>query len=125
MIIGIGTDIIEVGRIAKSISREGFKKKVFSDREIAYCETQKKEESYAVRFAAKEAFFKALGTGWRDGMSITEIEILNDSLGKPDIYLSGRTLEVFKEKGGTHIHVSLSHIKAEAIAFVVLERITT
>jgi holo-[acyl-carrier protein] synthase len=122
MIIGIGTDIIEVDRVAKAISREAFKKKVFSEREIAYCESQKKEESFAVRFAAKEAFFKALGTGWRDGMGIIEVEILNDSLGKPDIYLSGKAKEVFEQKGGTHIHLSLSHIKTQAIAFVILEQ---
>ena len=122
MIIGIGTDIIEVDRVAKAISQEAFKKKVFSDREIAYCETQKKEESFAARFAAKEAFFKALGTGWRDGMGITEVEILNDSLGKPEIHLSGKAKEVFEQKGGTHIHVSLSHIKTQAIAYVILEQ---
>ena len=122
MIIGIGTDIIEVERVARATSKEAFKKKVFSDREIAYCETQKKDESYAVRFAAKEAFFKALGTGWRDGMSILEVEILNDELGKPDIHLSGKAKEIFKQKGGTHIHLSLSHIKTHAIAFVILEQ---
>jgi holo-[acyl-carrier protein] synthase len=122
MIIGIGTDIIEVERVAKAISKEAFKKKIFTDREIAYCESQKKEESFAARFAAKEAFFKALGTGWRDGMGITEVEILNDELGKPEIHLSGRAKEVFEKKGGTHIHVSLSHIKSQAQAFVILER---
>jgi holo-[acyl-carrier protein] synthase len=123
MIIGIGTDIIEVDRVARAISKEAFKKRVFTENEIAYCESQKKEESFAARFAAKEAFFKALGTGWRDGMGITEIEILNDDLGKPSIYLSGKAKEVFEQKGGTHIHLSLSHIKTQAIAFVILERI--
>jgi len=122
MIIGIGTDIIEVERVARAISKEAFKKKVFSEREITYCESQKKEESFAARFAAKEAFFKALGTGWRDGMGITEVEILNDELGKPSIFLSGKAKEVFEHKGGTHIHLSLSHIKTQAIAFVVLEQ---
>ena len=122
MIIGIGTDIIEVDRVARAISKEAFKKKVFSEREIAYCESQKKEESFAARFAAKEAFFKALGTGWRDGMGITEVEILNDELGKPSIFLNGKAKEVFEQKGGTHIHLSLSHIKTQAIAFVILEQ---
>jgi holo-[acyl-carrier protein] synthase len=122
MIIGIGTDIIEVERVARAISKEAFKKKVFSEREISYCESQKKEESYAARFAAKEAFFKALGTGWRDGMGITEVEILNDELGKPSIHLHGKAEEVFKQKGGTHIHISISHIKTQAIAFVILEQ---
>lgn len=121
MTIGIGTDIIEVERVGRAISQEAFKKKVFSEREIAYCESQKKDESFAGRFAAKEAFFKALGTGWRDGMGITEVEILNDHLGKPEIYLSGKAKEVFEQKGGTHVHLSISHIKTQAIAFVILE----
>jgi holo-[acyl-carrier protein] synthase len=122
MIIGIGTDIIEVERVAKAITKEAFKKKIFSDREIAYCESQKKEESFAARFAAKEAFFKALGTGWRDGMGITEVEILNDELGTPSIHLSGKAKEVFEQKGATHVHVSLSHIKTQAAAFVIIEK---
>lgn len=122
MIIGIGTDIIEVERVAKAITKEAFKKKIFSDREIAYCESQKKDESFAARFAAKEAFFKALGTGWRDGMGITEVEILNDELGKPNIHLSGKAKEVFEQKGATHVHVSLSHIKTQAAAFVIIEK---
>ena len=122
MIIGIGTDIIEVARVERAIAQEAFKKKIFSDREIAYCELQKKAESFAARFAAKEAFFKALGTGWRDGMGITEVEILNDELGKPSIYLSGKAKEVFEEKGATHVHVSLSHTKDSATAFVIIEK---
>lgn len=121
MTIGIGTDIIEVERVGRAISQEAFKKKVFSEREIAYCESQKKDESFAGRFAAKEAFFKALGTGWRDGMGITEVEIINDHLGKPEIHLSGKAKEVFEQKGGTHVHLSISHIKTQAIAFVILE----
>lgn len=124
MIIGIGTDIIEVERVAKAITKEAFKKKIFTETEIAYCESQKKDESFAARFAAKEAFFKALGTGWRDGMGITEVEIRNDKLGKPEIHLTGKAKEVFEQKGGTHIHLSLSHIKSQALAFVILERNT-
>jgi holo-[acyl-carrier protein] synthase len=121
MIIGIGTDIIEVERVARAIAQEAFRKKVFSEREISYCESQKKDESFAGRFAAKEAFFKALGTGWRQGMGITEVEILNDHLGKPEIHLSGKAKEVFVQKGGSHIHLSISHIKTQAVAFVILE----
>ena len=121
MIIGIGTDIIEVERVQKAIAKEAFKKKIFTDNEIAYCEAQHNDESFAARFAAKEAFFKALGTGWREGMGITEVEISNDKLGKPQIFLSGKAKEVFEQKGGKTIHLSLSHIKLQAIAFVVLE----
>jgi len=121
MILGIGTDIIEVARVKRAISKTAFKAKVFSTREIEYCEAGKGAESFAARFAAKEAFFKALGTGWRDGMGITEVEILNDDLGKPSIFLSGKALEAFEQKGAKHVHVSLSHIKDKAVAFVVIE----
>jgi holo-[acyl-carrier protein] synthase len=122
MIKGIGTDIVEVERIKKAIEKENLKLKVFSAREIAYCEKDKFCQSYAARAAAKEAFFKALGTGWRDKMGINEVEILNDELGKPFIELSGETLRVFEQKGGGEIHVSLSHIKEHAIAFVIIEQ---
>ena len=80
MILGIGTDIIEVSRIEKEISKErqGFQKKVFTANEIQYCETKRfKAQNYAARFAAKEACLKAIGTGLRDGLSWKDIEILN------------------------------------------------
>ena len=122
MIIGIGTDIAEVPRIAKSIENNSFKEKVFSAREISYCETKaNKAESFAARFAAKEAFFKALGTGWRGGMAFNEVEVENDDLGKPTINVLGQTAEILKDKKIRIIHVSLSHIKDVAMATVVLE----
>jgi len=122
MIIGIGTDIAEVHRILKSIENDSFKRRVFSEFEIAYCETKtNKEESYAARFAAKEAFFKALGTGWRGGMSFNEVEIKNDELGKPTLNIIGTTAEIIKERNIRIIHVSLSHIKDVAMATVVRE----
>jgi holo-[acyl-carrier protein] synthase len=122
MIIGLGTDIAEVPRIAKSIENISFKEKVFSKAEIAYCETKvNKEESYTARFAAKEAFFKALGTGWRGGMSFNEVEVWNDELGKPTLNILGNTAEIVKERNIRIIHVSLSHIKNVAMATVVLE----
>jgi holo-[acyl-carrier protein] synthase len=121
VIIGIGTDIIEVARIKKAVEKITFKEKVFSPREIEYCEQDKHGQSYAARAAGKEAFFKALGTGWRDKMKINEVEILNNELGKPVIHLSGEALNVFKQKGGEKIHVSLSHIKEHAIAFVIID----
>jgi len=122
MILGIGTDIIEVSRVRNALEKNELKEKAFSKREIGYCENDKTGQSYAARAAAKEAFFKALGTGWRDQMAITEVEILNDELGKPEVILSGETLKVFEQKGGTDIHVSLSHIKEHAVAFVIIER---
>lgn len=122
MIIGIGTDIAEVSRIAKSIESNAFKEKVFSKMEVLYCETKtNKAENYAARFAAKEAFFKALGTGWRGGMAFNEVEVLNDELGKPTLNLLGKTAEIIQEKNIKMIHVSLSHIKDVAMAMVVLE----
>ncbi|MCE3280441.1 MAG: acpS [Bacteroidetes bacterium] len=122
MIIGLGTDIAEVHRIAKSIENISFKERVFSKSEIAYCDTKvNKEESYTARFAAKEAFFKALGTGWRGGMSFNEVEVWNDELGKPTLNILGETAEIIKERNIKTIHVSLSHIKNVAMATVILE----
>jgi holo-[acyl-carrier protein] synthase len=122
MIIGIGTDIAEVHRIAKSIENDSFKLKVFSLNEINYCETKvNKAESFAARFAAKEAFFKALGSGWRGGMAFNEVEVVNNDLGKPDLLILGKTAEMIKEKNIKFMHVSLSHVKDLAMATVVLE----
>jgi holo-[acyl-carrier protein] synthase len=122
MILGIGTDIAEVVRIAKSIENDLFKKRIFSETEIAYCNIKtNKAENYAARFAAKEAFLKALGTGLRGDITINEIEIVNDELGKPSILLLGNTAEYLSGKNIKHIHVSLSHTKDMAMATVVLE----
>ncbi len=126
MIFGIGIDIIEVARIEKQIEAESnsFVKKIFTENEIRYCETKikNKAQNYAARFAAKEAFFKALGTGWRDGLSWKDIEIENDELGKPNILLSGKSKKNIQENSISKIHVSLSHIKEIAVAVVILEK---
>ncbi len=124
MITGLGSDIIEVSRVRKSIETiSGFREKIFSGTEISYCEKKKnKFESYAARFAAKEAFFKALGTGWRNGMAFCEVEIINDELGKPVMILTGRSLEEKEKYGITAVHVSLSHTKESAVAVVILEK---
>ncbi|MBA3971098.1 MAG: holo-ACP synthase [Bacteroidetes bacterium] len=122
MIIGIGNDIAEVYRISKSIENIAFKEKVFSSSEIAYCETKaNKAERFAARFAAKEAFFKALGTGWREGMAFNEVEVINDEIGKPDLNILGGTAEIIKKREIKTIHISLSHVKDVAIAMVVLQ----
>ncbi|MES2592911.1 MAG: holo-ACP synthase [Bacteroidota bacterium] len=122
MILGIGTDIVEVARIARSIETIQFREKIFSAIEIAYCETKtNKAESYAARFAAKEAFFKALGTGWRGGMAFNEVEISNDELGKPSLQVLGKTAEIVAEKNIKNFHISLSHTSGTAIAMVILE----
>lgn len=124
MIFGIGTDIIEVERISKLLEKDSsFKNKIFTELESEYCENKKnKAEGYAARFAAKEAFFKAIGTGWRGEMSFNEIEVINDSLGKPEIKMYGKVLEFFTEQKITSVHVSVSHIKSVAVAIVILEK---
>jgi holo-[acyl-carrier protein] synthase len=124
LIYGIGTDIIEVSRIQKVMERDiGFREKIFSEGEIAYCEGMKnKFQHYAARFSAKEAFMKALGTGWRDGIRFIEIEVEHDPLGKPLVRLSGKALEMAKNAGMGEIHISLSHVKEIASAVVVVEK---
>jgi len=101
----------------------GFREKIFSEGEIAYCEGMKnKFQHYAARFSAKEAFMKALGTGWRDGIRFIEIEVEHDPLGKPLVRLSGKALEMAKNAGMGEIHISLSHVKEIASAVVVVEK---
>jgi len=124
MIVGIGTDIIEVERIQKLLDKDtAFIEKIFTLAERAYCESKKhRAESYAARFAAKEAVFKALGTGWRGEMAFSEIEVVNDALGKPAIKMYGKVKEQAEALGIKNMQLSLSHIKAFAQAFVVLEK---
>ena len=120
MIIGIGTDIIEIDRIEKAINRNnGFLDKVFTTREIEmFKERNMRAEVIAGNFAAKEAVSKALGTGFR-GFSLVDIEILRDQLGKPIVYLSDNMKKIINAKH--KINVSISHNRTSAIAFVVLE----
>ncbi|MCJ7682423.1 MAG: holo-ACP synthase, partial [Candidatus Aminicenantes bacterium] len=96
MIYGVGIDMIETARVEKQLLRnERFRDRVFSPFEIEYCESKKnKAQNYAARFAAKEAFMKALGLGWRKGLSFKDIEIRNDDLGKPSIVLYGMAREL-------------------------------
>lgn len=124
MIFGIGTDIIEVERIEKQLEKNsGLKEKLFTSGEIAYCETKKnKAQHYAARFAAKEAFLKAIGTGWRDGLQFNEVEVTNDQLGKPLLVLYGKTKDFVAEINITNIQVSLTHIKDMVNAIVIVEK---
>ncbi len=124
MISGVGIDMIEVARISTSLSKGGaFRDLVFSPKEIAYCETKRyPAEHYAARFAAKEAFFKALGTGWANGTAFNEVEIFNDEAGKPGLLLLGETAGLMTSMNITKIHVSLSHLKTMASAVVIIER---
>lgn len=123
MIFGQGIDIIEVARIEKQINRgDRFKARIFTAAERAYCDGKKHgAQNYAARFAAKEAFFKALGTGWRGGVTFQDVEILNNEMGKPEIILSGKALVLAEEYGIKRIHVSLTHLKEYATSIVTLE----
>jgi holo-[acyl-carrier protein] synthase len=124
MIAGLGIDIIEVERVATKISKEaGFRELVFSKEEIDYCETKTdKFVHYAARFAAKEAFFKAIGTGWAEGMAFNEVEIKNDANGKPELFLLGATGKSVVALGIITISLSLSHLKTIASAVVIIEK---
>ncbi len=123
MIYGIGTDIIEVERIRGFISKgDAFKKRVFTDQEIAYSDSFRDPAPfYAARFSAKEAFVKALGTGFTGGIGFNQIEVYHVELGKPEIRLTGKALEESDKKGITKIYVSISHVKEWANAVVILE----
>lgn len=123
MIFGIGTDLIEVERVADRLEKKsGFKELVFSPGEMIYCEAKaNKYEHYAARFAAKEAFLKAIGTGWRNGTAFNEIEIYNDEEGKPEIRFYGITAKTIEDLKLGKIFVSLSHLKTMACAMVIIE----
>ena len=124
MIYGTGIDMIEVGRIRIAMEKDaGFKDTVFTEEEILYCESKKnKYQHYAARFSAKEAFMKAIGTGWRFGIRFAEIEIYLDELGKPSIRGYGKAKELLKKEEISKIHVSLSHLKEMATAIVIIEK---
>jgi len=124
MIVGIGVDIVEVDRIRRIVERHGdrFVRRVFSEREAAYCRScVHPEQRFAARFAAKEAVLKALGVGWRKGVSFGEVEVRTNELGAPAVELSGRALELSRELGVRRLLLSLSHDARYAVAQVVAE----
>lgn len=121
MIIGIGTDIIEIERIEIAVKRtKGFINKLFTENEINIFESRGfKSEVIAGNFAAKEAVSKALGTGFR-GFGVKDIEILRDELGKPVVNLNSNVYEILNRKD-VNIHLSISHNRTSAIAYAVME----
>ena len=123
MIFGIGTDLVDVERMAEKLEKKtGFKELVFSADEIVYCEARTfKYEHYAARFAAKESFLKAIGTGWSKGTAFNEIEIVNDEQGKPELHFLGITAKTIEGLKLGKILVSLSHTKTMATAIVIIE----
>jgi holo-[acyl-carrier protein] synthase len=124
LIAGIGTDIIETGRMEAKLNQDhGLKEILFTISEISYCESMRfPHQHFAARFAAKEAFFKALGTGWRYGMKYSEIEIVRDDLGNPFIRTYGLVSSELAKREISLVHLTLSHTKQYATAFVILEK---
>ncbi len=121
--LGIGCDLAEVERMEKAIGRKGFKERVFTPEEITYCTGAHgdKAQSYAARFAAKEAFLKAIGTGLRGSGQLTDLSVINDELGKPELRVTGYYATFIKKMGVKKIHLTLSHTASTAMAVVILE----
>src|ERR1700733_4447922 len=124
MILGTGIDIIEIDRVARSIERFGdrFLHRIFTSGEIAYCSRKKNAaESYAGRFAAKEAGAKALGTGIQHGVTWKELEVRRQPGSRPTLHFSGRARAIAGQLGVTHVSLSLTHTATLAMATVHLE----
>lgn len=125
MIVSIGIDIVEVYRIRETLARTPrFGERVFTEKEREYCESKgaAAAQSYAARFAAKEAFLKALKTGWRGKITWHDMEILNDELGVPNLEIRGEARSLLENLGADKIHLSMSHTTEHAVAQVILER---
>lgn len=124
MLVGTGIDAIEIDRIARSIERYGerFLQRIFTPAEISYCRRKKNSaESFAARFAAKEAGAKALGTGIQQGVTWTEIEVRRNPGQRPTLHFSGRALKRAEKLGVRHVSLSLTHTEELAFASVQLE----
>jgi holo-[acyl-carrier protein] synthase len=125
LIYGTGVDIVEIARFERFLKQgnDALFQRLFTCGEIEYCAAKKQSaQHYALRFAAKECFMKALGTGLRDGLCWKDVEVVNDHLGKPELRLHRRALEMFREAGLSGCFLSLSHDAGAAVAMVVLER---
>lgn len=124
MIIGVGMDLVEVERVRSLLARHAGRaaRRLFTDMEVEYCRRSRNDaESYAARFAAKEAVFKALGTGWGGGTAWRDVEVVVDSAGAPRLRLHGTTLRLARERGVQNAHVTLTHTRDLAGAYVILE----
>lgn len=123
MIYGVGIDLVKVSRMKEMSKKwqDKFFQRVFTQSEIAYCKEKKNPYlSLSVRFAAKEAVIKAIGS--RAFIDMTDIEVMNSDTGKPSIKIDGKLQDFFKEKGIKHCHLSLSHEREYGVAYVVLEK---
>lgn len=124
MITGIGTDIVATSRFQRFIDdgNHAILERIFTPSERDTCSGRKDKAScLAARFAAKEAFLKALGSGLRNGISWQDMEVHNDKLGKPELRLSGKTAELPQVQRLSGLHLSISHDGGHAVAMVVLE----
>jgi holo-[acyl-carrier protein] synthase len=124
MIVGSGVDIAEVPRIRESIERFGdrFLHRIYTDGEISYCEHKASRfESYAARFAAKEAGMKALGTGWSRGVRWRDIEVVRQKGQRPTIQFHGQAAVIATRLGTKNIALSITHTSEQALAHVILE----
>ncbi len=124
MVLGLGTDLIETSRVQQSIDRFGerFLQRIFTAGEIAYCTRKKNSaESFAARFAAKEAGAKALGTGISRGVTWKEFEVKREESGRPSLHLTGRAEELAQAMGVRRVQLSLTHSRELALAVVVAE----
>ncbi len=124
MIVGTGVDIAEVPRIRETIERFGdrFLRRIFTEGEIRYCERKARRfESYAARFAAKEAGMKALGTGWSRGVRWRDIEVVRPKGQRPTIQFHGEAAAIAARLGTKNIALSITHTSEEALAHVILE----
>ena len=125
MIVSIGIDIVEVYRIRQTIERTArFVERVFTESERAYCESKgaARAQSYAARFAAKEAALKALKTGWRGSIAWHDIEIRLGEYGAPSLQLCGEARKIFDNMRADLIHLSMSHTTEHAVAYVIFEK---
>jgi holo-[acyl-carrier protein] synthase len=124
MIVGLGIDVVRIDRVWAVLGRKGDRAlaRLFTPAEAARCHGSKHPpESFAARFAAKEAFFKALGTGWGIGGAWTEVEVVSAATGAPSLRLSGKAACLAAERGAARIHLSMTHDHDTAAAVVVLE----
>ena len=124
MVVGVGIDVIQNDRIRESLTRFGprFLNRIYTETEIAYCSNCADPAiHYAARFAAKEAGFKALGTGWAAGVKWKDVEVQKLSSGKPELHLYGEALERATSMGATRFHVSLTHDQLVSCAVVMFD----
>ena len=125
-IIGAGVDIVENSRIKKSILNNSFLNRVFTKEEILISKNMKNKSSYfAKRFAAKEAFVKSLGTGFKNGINFKDISIINDKLGKPSFFITKKIRKIIKKRfkiNTFNFFLSISDEKKYSIAFVIFQK---